>query len=113
MIHCEINHIGNDDIIIVTGGTHPHIGAVVVGTWEGEYAKVVSYGLPHHKEEDLFTELAKVWCNTFKKTVVISGGIHIDNATKEDITMLVDKTWENFYLLMADNKLAIATLEQE
>ncbi|MDQ0255435.1 hypothetical protein J2S74_002817 [Evansella vedderi] len=105
MIQCEINKIGDDDLIIVTGGTKPHLGAVVIGTWEGDHAKVVSHGLLHHKEEDLFVELAKVWCDTFQKTVVISGGIHIDNATKSDIEMLVNKTWEKFFHLMADHKI--------
>ncbi|MFA9555849.1 hypothetical protein ACERII_00880 [Evansella sp. AB-rgal1] len=104
MVQCEITHVGSDDFILVTGGSKPHLGAVVIGTWEGNYANVVSHGLPHHKEEELFLELAKVWCSTFEKTVVITGGIHIDNATKNDIENLVDKTWEKFFILMADSK---------
>lgn len=106
MIQCEINRIGEDDLIIVTGGTRPHLGAVVIGTWEGDHARIVSHGLPHHKEEELFVELAKVWCDTFQKTVVISGGIHIDNATKKDIEGLVNETWKKFFHLMADHKVS-------
>ncbi|SDZ01710.1 hypothetical protein SAMN05421736_10594 [Evansella caseinilytica] len=104
MIRCEISHVGEDDLIIVTGGTKPHIGAVVISTWEDNEAKIVSHGLPHHKEEALFIELAKVWSNTFQKTVIVSGGIHIDNASKEQIESLVDETWERFFHLMIEQK---------
>ncbi|MBU9713243.1 hypothetical protein [Evansella tamaricis] len=104
MVQCEIHHVGGDDLIVVSGGTKPHIGAVVIATWSDDHAQVFSHGLPHHKEEDLFKELASVWCTTFQKNVVVSGGIHVDNATKEDIKHLVDKTWESFFHLMADQK---------
>ncbi|ADU31189.1 hypothetical protein [Evansella cellulosilytica] len=107
MVKCEITRVGEDDLILVTGGTKPHIGAIVLCTWDGIQAHVVSHGLPHHKEEKLYIELAQLWCTTFKKNVVLTGGIHIDNATKEDIEMLVNKTWESFFLLMANNKVSI------
>ena len=104
MISCELNRIGTDDLVVVSGGTAPHIGAVVIATYENSEVKIVSYGFPHHKEEDLFIELAKVWCNTYQQKVVITGGIHIDNATKEQIEDLVDETWDKFFHLMADQK---------
>ncbi|UCZ51991.1 hypothetical protein LGQ02_14170 [Bacillus shivajii] len=105
MIECEVTKVGEDDSILVVGGTRHHIGAVVIATWEDHYVKVVSHGLPHHKEEELFIELAKVWCETFKRTTMITGGIHIDHATKEEIKMLVDETWRKFFILMSDQKI--------
>ncbi|MBU9721817.1 MULTISPECIES: hypothetical protein [Bacillaceae] len=105
MIQCEVQQIGADDLIVITGGTRPHIGAVVIATWNNDQVQLVSHGLPHHKEEQLFLELATVWCNTFHKNVVVSGGIHVDNATKEEINNLVNKTWEKFFILMSDQKL--------
>lgn len=104
MISCELNRIGTDNLVVVSGGTAPHIGAVVIATYENCEVKIVSYGFPHHKEEDLFIELAKVWCNTYQQKVVITGGIHIDNATKEQIEGLVNETWDKFFHLMADQK---------
>lgn len=105
MISCELNHVGPDDLIVVSGGTLPHIGAVVIATYDDNEVKVVSYGFPHHKEEDLFIELAKVWCHTFQQKTVILGGIHIDNASKEQIEGLVNETWDKFFHLMADQKV--------
>lgn len=107
MISCELNKVGDDNLIIVSGGTKPHIGAVVIATYEDSIVKVISHGFPHHKEEELFIELAKVWCNTFQEPTVIVGGIHIDNATKEQITELVNETWDKFFHLMADQKIVI------
>lgn len=104
MISCELSRVGTDDLIVVSGGTVPHIGAVVIATYEETGVKIVSYGFPHHKEEDLFIELAKVWSNTFHQKTVMLGGIHIDNATKEQIEELVNKTWDRFFHLMADQK---------
>lgn len=105
VISCELNRVGADDLIVVSGGTLPHIGAVVIASYEKGEVKIISYGFPHHKEEELFIELAKVWCNTFQKKTVILGGIHIDNATKEQINDLVNQTWDKFFHLMADQKV--------
>lgn len=104
MISCELTRVGTDDLIVVSGGTGPHIGAVVIATYEETGVKVVSYGFPHHKEENLFVELAKVWSNTFQQKAVIVGGIHIDDASKEQIEELVNTTWERFFHLMVDQK---------
>ncbi|UTR11148.1 hypothetical protein MM300_02110 [Evansella sp. LMS18] len=105
MVQCQINHLGEDDVIFVTGGTKPHVGAIVIAVWEEGQPNVASHSLSGHKEEGLFTELAKVWCHTFRKTVVVSGGIHVDNATAEDIDNLVNAAWESFFNLMADHKV--------
>ncbi|WNF35774.1 hypothetical protein RJD24_15120 [Bacillaceae bacterium IKA-2] len=104
MVTCELSRVGTDDLIVVSGGTRPHIGAVVIATYEETGVNIVSYGFPHHKEEDLFIELAKVWSNTFHQKTVMLGGIHIDNATKEQIEELVNKTWDRFFHLMVDQK---------
>lgn len=104
MISCELNKVGSDDLIVVSGGTKPHIGAVVIATYTDFEVKVISHGFPHHKEENLFIELAKVWCSTFQQPTVILGGIHIDQASKEQIDELVNETWAKFFNLMADQK---------
>lgn len=100
MITLQKDKIGSDHLIKVFGGTKPHIGAVVIATWEDDEVKLESFGLPHHKERELFIELAIQWCKTFQRTTVITGGIHIDQATKQEIQSLVKKTWEKFFDLM-------------
>ncbi len=104
MISCELKHVGTDNLIVISGGTAPHIGAVVIATFEEGEVTVISYGFPHHKEEDLFIELAKVWCSTFQQKTVIIGGIHIDNATQAQIEDLCNETWDKFFHLMVDQK---------
>ncbi|MGO4888470.1 hypothetical protein ACJ2A9_11975 [Anaerobacillus sp. MEB173] len=102
MISCNRIRTGEDDVIVVTGGTKPHIGAVVIANWINDRVNIISHGFPHHKEEELFIDLAKVWCGINKKTTVITGGIHIDDATKEQINKLVDETWLSFFQLISD-----------
>lgn len=104
VISCELNRVGVDDLIIVSGGTGPHIGAVVIAEYTDSEVKIISYGFPNHKEEDLFIQLAKVWCHTFQQKTVLLGGIHIDNATKAQIEDLVNQTWDKFFQLMLDQK---------
>jgi hypothetical protein len=107
LIKCELQKVGSDNLIIVTGGTKPHIGAVVTATFDAGKVNIVSHGLPHHREEDLFVELAKVWCSTFQRNTVLLGGIHIDKATRQQIIDLVDCTWVEFRKLVNDNLPAL------
>lgn len=100
VIDCKLTKVGDDDLIVVTGGTKPHIGATVIAAFENGEVQILSHGLPHHKEEGIFVEMARVWCTNFKKTTVVLGGIHIDNATKAQIKELVEEAWKAFYSLM-------------
>jgi hypothetical protein len=93
LVKIEFEQIGEDHLLKVAGGTKPHIGAVVIGTFQEHEVHVQSIGLPHHKEEALFIKLAQTWCERFKQTTVITGGIHIDNATQGQIHDLVKETW--------------------
>ncbi|MCD8500450.1 MAG: hypothetical protein LRY71_00635 [Bacillaceae bacterium] len=103
MISIKLTNIGEDYLLVVTGGTKHHIGATVVATFEEPHVHIKSIGLPSHKEEPLFIELAKCWCNKFQQTTVVTGGIHIDCATKEQIKRLVNQTWEQLDRLIEEN----------
>jgi len=81
-----------DDLTVIIGGGVPHIGSVVIAS--PNKSKNVNYTIwtdEGHKDnviaEDVATELIKNF--DFNKNVVVIAGLHIDNATKEDINRLV------------------------
>ena len=77
---------------LVEGGEKPHIGSVVIAC--PDKSKKVNYTIwtdAGHKDnivaEDAATELMKSL--NFDKNVVVIAGLHIDNATREDLDRLV------------------------
>jgi hypothetical protein len=84
--------LGDDLTVIISGGVKPHIGSVVIAC--PNKSKNVNYTIwtdEGHKDnvvaEDAATELIK--SIGFNKNVVVIAGLHIVNATKEDINRLV------------------------
>jgi hypothetical protein len=85
---------GNDLTVIIEGGEKPHIGSVVIACPDKSKSKKVNYTIwtnAGHKDdvvaEDAATELMKSL--NFNKNVVVIVGLHIDNATRDDIDRLV------------------------
>ncbi|VVB98733.1 Uncharacterised protein [uncultured archaeon] len=77
---------GGDMILLLGGGKRPHIGAIVVSE-KGKKTKVfVKKG---HLDHKVTKTIAQKAAKKMNKTVVCVAGIHIDNATKEDIKKLV------------------------
>ncbi|WP_096190121.1 prenylated flavin chaperone LpdD [Evansella halocellulosilytica] len=98
MIYYDIKRIGEDWLLAVYGGTHPHIGAICTAKWqEGKTKLLHSYQLPHHKEQELAEEIAAIWCSKFHGTVTVTVGIHVTQATKEMIQNLVALTRKQLY----------------
>lgn len=81
--------MGNDFAFLITGGV-AHIGAVATAYWENDNIQVKVIELPHHKEGELAKECAILASRLLQCTISVSMGIHIDNATKEQITEIVD-----------------------
>jgi hypothetical protein len=83
---------GDDLTVIIGGGVKPHIGSVVIASPnKSNNVKYTIWTEEGHKDnviaEDVATELIKKF--DFNKNVVVIAGLHIDNATKEDINQLV------------------------
>jgi hypothetical protein len=83
---------GDDLTVIIGGGVKPHIGSVVIASPnKSNNVKYTIWTDEGHKDntvaEDVATELIKNF--DFNKNVVVIAGLHIDNATKEDINRLV------------------------
>ncbi len=88
---------GKDLNISIFGGDTPHIGAVAlaIGNIEGynrKYSPTVNVlVVPDHKDDEIARFAAKDLAIYFNNQVIVSAGVHIDNATKEDLV----KTMEN------------------
>jgi hypothetical protein len=84
--------MGDDLVLMLRGGEKYHIGAVAMATPYKNTAStsiISSYG---HKEGDLVKPLAEKVAKKLKKTVVLVAGLHIDNATHDDIQKLVENS---------------------
>lgn len=81
----ETKMLGSDHLFLLYGGEKPHIGGVVICEPE-KNPQVISLGT--HYDHLVLTPLAKKGCETYQTTVVAIGGIHIDDASKEEIEQI-------------------------
>ena len=87
----EQRKIEDDIVYILGGGERSHIGGVVICE-PGKPSNVIR--LEGHYDHVVLEPIAKAACKKYKTKVVAVGGIHIDNATKEEIDKLVDNCKE-------------------
>jgi len=85
-VFLEKKDLSDDLVYILGGGEKSHIGGAVICK-PGQKPHVLSIGT--HHDYIVLTTIAKRACKKYNKTVVAVGGIHIDNATKEEIGILV------------------------
>lgn len=79
--------IGEDIVFFLGGGQRPHIGGVVIAE-PGKKPKAIR--LTGHYDDIVLQPIAKAACSKYKTKVVAVGGVHVDNATKEEINQLVE-----------------------
>jgi len=95
--------LGRDYLFTITGGesmSGAHIGAVAVAFWQGEEVLVKCSELPSHKEGELARETALLAAKQLKCTCTVVCGIHIDNATHEQIAEIVEYVRSGFNNLL-------------
>mgnify|MGYP001294675471 CR=1 FL=1 len=78
--------IGDNLLFILGGGERSHIGGIVFCE-PGKKAKAVR--LEGHFDDIVLKPIAEDACKKYKTTVVAVGGVHVDNATKQEIDILV------------------------
>ncbi len=83
--------LSENRLYILGGGGKPHIGGVVVKE-PGKKAKVVK--LQGHYDHEVLEPIAEEACKKYNTTVIALGGVHIDNASKEEIDKLVENCRE-------------------
>ncbi len=78
--------IGDNLLFVLGGGEKPHIGGVVICEPD---KKTQAIRLEGHFDDIVLKPIAEAACKKYKTKVVAVGGIHVDNATKEEINLLV------------------------
>lgn len=79
--------IGDDIVFFLGGGQRSHVGGVVIAE-PGKKIKAVR--LTGHYDDAVLTPIAEAACRKYKTKVIAVGGVHVDNATKEEIDLLVE-----------------------
>ena len=85
-VFLEEKKIGNDLIYVLGGGERSHIGGVVICEPDKDPKAIRLQG---HYDDIVLKPIAEAACKKYKTKVVAVGGVHVDNATKEEIDMLV------------------------
>ncbi len=82
----EEKKIGKDRVYLLGGGEKSHIGGVVICR-PNEQPQVI--GLEGHRDTVVLTPIAERASKKYGTTAVAIGGVHIDNAKKEEIEKIV------------------------
>jgi len=87
--------LDNGIVLIVGGGEVSHIGSVVlsepiINTGKFSSCKSRVINVKGHKEEKIAKSFAENFCIKTKKPVLCVCGMHVNNATKKEIEILVD-----------------------
>lgn len=90
-IDLRANYVGEDLIIIISGGDRPHLGSISYGG-EGFLNKdfeknTIVY--VNHKEYIISQKFSQRIGDIFKGNYMISVGVHLDNITKEEIKIVM------------------------
>ncbi len=73
------------------GGERSHIGGVVYKA-PGREARYID--IEGHYDLEVLVPIADEACKKYDRPVVVTGGVHIDNATKDEIDLLVANCME-------------------
>ena len=90
-IFLEAKDIGKDLLITIYGGDEHHLGGVAVAYEtrshyrDASTVSVSTITFPGHKDYLVANSAAERICKTLQKSVIVTTGIHYDNATKSDI----------------------------
>jgi len=78
--------IGDNLLFVLGGGEKSHIGGVVICEPD---KKIQAIRLEGHFDDVVLKPIAEAACKKYKMKVVAVGGVHVDNATEEEIDFLV------------------------
>ncbi len=91
-IVCCYQYVGEDILIVITGGTDPHIGAVSMGiprqslSNANKISSTVSIlTRTGHKDDEIAKVVAHQIAAHFNRNTIVTAGVHIDEAKNEQI----------------------------
>jgi gallate decarboxylase subunit D len=79
--------IGKDIVYLLGGGEQAHIGGVVICE-PGKPTNSIRF--EGHYDYVILEMIAETLCRKYNRTIVLLGGIHIDDATKDEINMIIE-----------------------
>ena len=82
----KVERLDDGMVCILGGGERSHIGGLVIAE-PGKEARVLS--VEGHFDDQVLLPIAEAACKKYNKTVVAVGGVHVDDATKAEIDILV------------------------
>jgi hypothetical protein len=83
-VFLEEKKIGKDLIFILGGGERSHIGGIAICEPDKSCNTIRLEG---HYDDVVLKPIAA--CRKYKKKVVAVGGVHVDNASEDEIELLV------------------------
>ena len=86
-VRLESYNIGNDMLIVITGGEEDHIGSATLIEEKDHVQTIIKKG---HQDHVISEKIANIIYDTIEKDLLVVCGIHIDDASKEEIAILVD-----------------------
>jgi len=78
-------------VLMLGGGERSHIGGAAYVTSEGEEDTMAMDG---HRDLEVLLPLARAACGKYNVPVLATGGVHVENATEEEIRILVNNCRE-------------------
>ena len=93
----DIKEVGDDLLVLITGGNKPHLGAVAFGinaldgsaTDDKNIDDFYKLCLPTHRDDFLSDKIAPELSKKLKRNVAVLSGVHVDNIKKEEIEEIV------------------------
>ena len=88
--------IGDDILVTIYGGDEHHIGGIALAyPTKSHYRDATTVSVntitaPGHKDYLVANTTAEKMCKALNTLVVVSVGIHINEATKDEITEIID-----------------------
>jgi hypothetical protein len=81
------NNIGEDKIYFLGGGDKSHIGGIVICE-PGKKINVIR--LKNHYDYMILEIIAEKIFKKYNEKIIITGGVHIDNASKDEIEIIIE-----------------------
>ena len=86
-VRLESYNVGKDMLIVITGGEEDHIGSATLIEAKGHLQTMIKKG---HQDHVVSEKMANIIYDTIGKDLLVVCGIHIDDASKEEIDILVN-----------------------
>ncbi len=86
IVSLKCHKLGQDRLVIITGGEEKHIGSATLIEEKGYLQTISKKG---HKDHIISERMANIIYDRTGKDLLVVCGIHIDDASKEEIDILV------------------------